>query len=119
ITALDHQLGRILNFLDASGQADDTIVIFTSDHGDMLWSQGRMKKQQPWEESINIPFLIRWPGHIAPGGVNDTLFGVIDHLPTLLGLCEIEPPAQLHGQDFAAMMRGRAQPTVESLYLMD
>jgi arylsulfatase A-like enzyme len=119
ITALDHQLGRILNFLDASGQANETIVIFTSDHGDMLWSQGRMKKQQPWEESVNIPFLIRWPGQIAPATVNDTLFGVIDHLPTLLGLCKIEPPARLHGQDFAMMMMGRAQPTVESLYLMD
>ncbi|HXF63023.1 MAG TPA: sulfatase/phosphatase domain-containing protein [Caldilineaceae bacterium] len=57
--------------------------------------------------------------HIAPGAINDTLFGTIDHLPTLLGLCGIAPSVPLHGQDFAPLMLGGAQPSVESLFLMD
>ncbi len=94
-------------------------MIFTSDHGDMLWSQGRMKKQQPWEESISIPFLVRWPGRIQAGAVCGSLFGVIDHLPTLLGLCGIEPSARLQGQDLAPTLLGIVQLAPESLFLLD
>ena len=119
ITALDHELGRLLDFLEESGQAGNTIVIFTSDHGDMLWSQGRMKKQQPWEESILIPFIVRWPERIAAGSRSDALFGIIDHLPTLLAACGIDSPSHLHGQDFSAHWQGAAAPAREALFLMD
>ena len=119
ITALDSQLGRILDFLDESGLVESTVVVFTSDHGDMLWSQGRMKKQLPWEESINIPFLIRWPGQIQAGSVSDSLFGVIDHLPTLLSLCAVEAPARLQGIDLSPTLLGAEQSAPASLFLMD
>lgn len=119
ITALDLQLGRILDFLDESGLAESTIVVFSADHGDMLWSQGRMKKQLPWEESIHIPFLIRWPGQIQAGVVSDALFGIIDHLPTLLSLCAIEPSARLQGNNLAPTLLGETQTPSSSLFLMD
>jgi arylsulfatase A-like enzyme len=119
ISALDLQLGRILDFLDETGLVENTIVVFTSDHGDMLWSHGRMKKQLPWEESINIPFLIRWPGQIQAGAVSDALFGIIDHLPTLLSLCGVEASARLQGVDLAPTLRGGAQTVPSSLFLMD
>jgi arylsulfatase A-like enzyme len=119
ITALDHQLGRILDFLDETGLAEDTIVVFTSDHGDMLWSQGRMKKQQPWEESIHIPFLIRWPEQIEAGTTSNALFGIIDHLPTLLSLCSVEASARLQGNDLAPTLLGEEQTSPSSLFLMD
>ena len=119
ITALDYQLGRILDFLDETGLAGDTIVVFTSDHGDMLWSHGRMKKQQPWEESIHIPFLIRWPNEIQAGTTSDALFGMIDHLPTLLSLCSIEASARLQGTDLAPTLLGLEQTPPSSLFLMD
>jgi arylsulfatase A-like enzyme len=119
ISALDYQLGRILDYLDETGLEENTIVIFTSDHGDMLWSHGRMKKQLPWEESIHIPFLIRWPERIQAGAVSDALFGVIDHLPTLLGLCAIEPAARLQGVDLSPTLLGSPQSTPTSLFLMD
>lgn len=119
ISALDRQLGRILDFLDESGLVENTVVIFTSDHGDMLWSQGRMKKQLPWEESINIPFLIRWPGQIRAGTVSDHLFGVIDHLPTLLSLCDVEAPPRLQGIDLSPTLLGAEQTAPASLFLMD
>ncbi|MDQ3541482.1 MAG: sulfatase [Chloroflexota bacterium] len=67
ITALDEQFERLLDGLEAAGQAEHTIVVFTSDHGDQLWSHGTMKKQQPFEESIHIPLICRWPGRIPAG----------------------------------------------------
>ena len=64
-TALDDCLGALLQTLEDEGLAENTIFVFTSDHGDMLGSQGEVKKQRPWEESIRVPFLLRWPRHFG------------------------------------------------------
>ena len=61
MAALDDCLGRLLAALDRSGATEDTVVIFTSDHGDMALSQGLTTKLYPWEESIRVPFLVRYP----------------------------------------------------------
>jgi arylsulfatase A-like enzyme len=119
ITALDEQLGRILDHLDRRGLARDTIVVFTSDHGDMLWSQGRMMKQQPWEESIHIPLLLRWPGRVPAGRTVYDLIGVVDLMPTLLGLLGLPPPPGVQGTDLSAMVLGRVPGTVHEVYLYD
>ena len=119
ITALDEQLGRIMDHLDQSGLADNTILIYTSDHGDMLWSQGRMKKQQPWEESIHIPFIIRWQGHIPAGAVNESLFSIIDMAPTLYGLAGIERPAGFEGYDYSTLLINGEEGGPEAVLLMD
>ncbi|MBD2846391.1 sulfatase-like hydrolase/transferase [Paenibacillus sp. IB182496] len=84
ITALDDQLGRLTARLDALGLRDNTLLIFTSDHGDTLGSQGYMKKQQPWEESISIPLLLRWPARAAAAQTREQLVGTVDMAPTLL-----------------------------------
>jgi arylsulfatase A-like enzyme len=101
ITALDSQLARLLNHLETTGKEKDTVVIFTSDHGDMLWSHGCLKKQTPYEESIHVPFLMRWPGYVQAGSVRSTLTGTVDLLPTLLGVLGIDPPIGLFGRDLA------------------
>ena len=119
ITALDEQLGRIMDALEEKGLADNTILIYTSDHGDMLWSQGMVKKQQPWEESVNIPFLIRWPGHIEAGATSDMLFSVADMSPTLQGLMGVEPGAPMEGRDLSPAFLGEDIPTPDSVFLMD
>lgn len=119
VTALDHEMGRLLDALQQSGRAEDTIVIFTSDHGDMLWSHGRMKKQQPWEESINIPLLVRWPGRIARGTVVDGLFSMVDLTPTLLGLAGVGHGHPMDGVDRGELLLGRADAGASSVYLMD
>lgn len=67
VSALDACLGRLLNCLEVNGMSDDTIVVFTSDHGDMLFSQNRGWKAKPWRESVGIPFVVRWPDR-APAG---------------------------------------------------
>src|SRR5262249_13581390 len=84
---VDDNVGRLLRFLDESGLADNTIVVFTSDHGEMLGSQGRYNKMVPYAESVDVPLIVRWPQRIRAGSKSDVLFTPIDHLPTLASLC--------------------------------
>ena len=98
-TALDDCVGMLLDTLEETGLARDTIFIFTSDHGDMLGSQGTVRKQKPWEESIRVPFLLRCPGVAARE--SDALLNSPDIMPTLLGLCGIPLPSTVEGLDFS------------------
>ncbi len=86
VHSLDVCVGRIMKALDDLGLADDTILVFTSDHGDMLGSHRMCLKQEPFEESINIPFIVRYPKRIGKGIVTDGLLSPIDIMPTLLDL---------------------------------
>jgi len=106
ITALDYNLGRLLDVLDELKLSERTIVVFTSDHGDMLWSQGKLKKEQPWEESILIPFIIRWRGRIPEGKVTDELIGIVDMMPSLLSLVGARIPDCVEGTDLSKVMLG-------------
>jgi len=119
ITALDEQFGRLMAFLDEHRLADNTLVVFTSDHGDMLWSQGRMKKQQPWEESISIPFLVRGPGITPTGGCCDLLFSVVDMAPTLLAWMGFPVPEPMEGTDLSPALGGERISGPSSVFLMD
>jgi arylsulfatase A-like enzyme len=83
IGALDEQFGRLMSRLDALGRRQDTIVVFTSDHGDMLWAHGWMKKQLPYEESAHVPLLVRWPAAIPAGTVRDAVVSTADLAPTI------------------------------------
>lgn len=106
ITGVDLEFKRLLEALDETGQADDTIVIYTSDHGEMMGSQGRMAKQVPFEESCRVPFSVRYPGVTARGGSSKALFGAIDIYPTVCGLAGLPVPAHCAGQDMSAQIRG-------------
>ena len=75
-----------------SGSREDTIVVFTSDHGDMHGSHGVYKKQWPWDESIKVPFLVRYPRRVAGGTRHDFPLSAIDVMPTLLGLAGVPVP---------------------------
>jgi arylsulfatase A-like enzyme len=104
ITALDKQMGRLLAKLETLEMAEDTLVIFTSDHGDLLWAHGWMKKQAPYEESIHIPFIARLPGVLDNGTTNDTLLGTVDILPTVCGLLNWKIPDSIEGRDLSAAL---------------
>ncbi len=119
IRAIDREFGRLLKTLDDTGQTDNTIVIFTSDHGEMAGSHGRMYKQVPHEESARVPFYIRYPGVTPKGKSSDTLFASIDIYPTLCGLAGVPVPPQVKGKDFSATMRGKATPESEVVFLMN
>lgn len=96
IAAIDQCVGRIMEAVADS----NTIVVFTSDHGDMLWSQGLEYKLVPWEESVRVPLFIRIPGR-GPEQ-RHALFNSPDLMPTLLGLAGIAPPESVQGEDLLA-----------------
>ena len=105
IVNLDWNLGRILAVLAELDLTDNTIVVFTSDHGDMLFSHGQHYKRRPEEESVRVPFLIRYPRIIDPGQVVDTLSSLVDEVPTFLDLMGIEKP-EMEGISHADKLRG-------------
>ncbi|MCK0156465.1 sulfatase-like hydrolase/transferase [Cellulophaga sp. F20128] len=105
IAALDDMIGKIKKELKENGQWDNTIVLFTSDHGDLLGSHGELKKQQPYDESIGVPFLLKLPSNadIKPS-IKQTVINSEDILPTLLGLTSIAIPNTIEGTDFSALI---------------
>ena len=110
-TALDHSAGEMIEALRATGLEDDTVFLFTSDHGDMLGSQGYLRKQKPWDESIRVPFLLRWPAGLGREGMEiETPVGAPDVMPTLLGLAGVPVPETVEGLDFSNRLRGGATP---------
>lgn len=106
-TALDKSVGDLLKALKTAGLEENTIVVFTSDHGDMLYSQGKIRKQKPWDESILVPFIVHFPAELGRVKREITMpFSSIDVLPTLLGLTRTRIPATVEGGNFADVMRG-------------
>jgi arylsulfatase A-like enzyme len=108
-TALDDCVGRLLATLRESGDEERTLFVFTSDHGDMLGSHGEHHKQRPWDESVRVPFLLRYPGMESgkPRRI-DFPFDAPDIMPTLLGLCGIPIPATVEGRDLSRSIAGAA-----------
>lgn len=119
ISALDAEMGRLLQKLDDLGIADNTIVVYASDHGNMLESHGWLDKEKPWEESINVPFVIRWPGGIPGGRELGELYSTVDIAPTLLGLMGFEAPVQAQGLDFSGLLSVGSGPDPESAFIMN
>ena len=110
-TALDTYFGELVAAVDSAGIADDTLIVFTSDHGDMLGSHGATKKQRPWDESILVPMLLRYPA--AFGNDARTIANPInttDLMPTLLGLAGLPVPGTVEGKDFSPFLRGESAP---------
>jgi arylsulfatase A-like enzyme len=118
ISALDFQFGRILDALKSSGQLDDTLVVYTSDHGDLLGSQGWMNKQMPYDEAVRVPLLFGQHGRIAPGK-RGQFIGLADLAPTLLGAVGLGFPEETEGSDFHALLQNPDAPTRSDIYLAD
>ena len=105
IAALDDCFGMLLEQIEESGIGGETIVVFTSDHGDMLGSHGLWRKQHPYDESVCVPFLIRGPG-LAPRRMTMPL-NAPDIMPTLLSLSNIETPRGVQGEDLSKGLKGK------------
>ncbi|MFE5318289.1 sulfatase [Paenibacillus sp. NPDC056579] len=101
ITALDDNLGKVIDKLDILGLSENTILVFSSDHGDMLGSQALYRKGQPLEEAIHIPFILKYPDKLGRGLENDVLFHTVDFMPTLLALSGLEWPDAVQGNDLS------------------
>jgi arylsulfatase A-like enzyme len=112
IENLDWNVGRILQTLGNTGLADQTILVFFSDHGDMHGSQARILKCVPWEESIRIPFLVCGSG--IDTGLDDypELINHVDIAPTTLGLCGIDAPESMVGVDYSGYFASDRQKPI-------
>ncbi|MCP4642768.1 MAG: sulfatase [bacterium] len=119
IAALDACIGDLLTTLDECGIADNTVFVFTSDHGDMLLSHGFQKKQQPYEESIRVPFLVRYPDKFGKKGRRvATMLNTPDIMPTVLGLCDVPIPDGVEGEDFSRALERGKEPDADAALLM-
>lgn len=119
VTAVDEAFGLILEALREAGLEDDTLVVFSSDHGEMMGSHGLMYKTVYYEESFRIPLLIRFPGRLTPR--RETLhFNVPDTMPTLLDLMGLAPriPRAVEGTDYAPALRGETQSRPASTFYL-
>lgn len=103
---LDDTFGRVMQALDESGRADDTIVVFLSDNGIAV----PFAKCNTWFHSTRTPFLVRWPGRIKPGSLDDDHFvSAVDLKPTFLEVAGVAGPERLDGRSFAPLLRGESQ----------
>ncbi len=133
VSALDEQMGRLTAALDRLGIADDTLVCFSSDHGDHLSSHGygkpmdewmhpsmRASKATPYDEAAHIPFLLRFPRRVEAGRRTQAMFSSVDVMPTLLGLCGIPVPKDVQGHNLAHVVTGEeGPPPPDSVYLQN
>jgi len=119
ITGVDDQFGRILQALEEQGLAENTIVVFTSDHGNCLGSHDEPTKNVHYDESMIVPFLIRWPGKIAPRR-DDLLLSTVDIYPTLLDLMGFadDIPEVVRGTSHAKLFRTGQGPRPSSALYM-
>lgn len=102
VTSIDQQVGRVLDALDEIGEAENTVVVFTADHGEMMGSQGAMGKGDIYNESFLVPFLVRHPGVLEPR-TEDLLLGTVDIMPTVLSMMGLSGriPDSVQGFDYA------------------
>ena len=109
VTGVDREFGRILDAVKKLGLEKNTIVVFTSDHGETMASHVEDPKNSPYAESMNVPFIIRYPGKIKPH-VSDVMLSTPDIMPTLLSMAGLEDeiPAAVQGQDLAKFFTGKA-----------
>jgi arylsulfatase A-like enzyme len=117
VAAVDDELGRVLDWLDASGLADDTVVVYTSDQGFFLGEHGWYDKRWMYEESLRTPLVVRWPAGIVPGTESDALVQNLDFAATFLELAGAQDAMPTQGASLVPLLRGRTPDTWrESIY---
>lgn len=118
IRHLDDNVGRVLDYLDASGLAAKTLVVFLSDHGEMGYSQGVRHKHVPYAESVAIPMVWRWPGVLPAGATYAGPICGVDVYPTTAGLAGVDPVDVHAGVDHAPVLRDPAAPALRDDVLL-
>lgn len=110
IKCIDDNVGRILKTLEEAGIRDNTIIIFTSDHGDMCRQHGLINKGVPLDDSARVPFIICYPSGMRQGIRIENVMSVTDFTPSLLSFCNIQSTAQYDGRDLSALWKGEKLP---------
>jgi arylsulfatase A-like enzyme len=107
VQSVDESVGRVLAYLDKAGLARNTIVVYTSDQGFFLGDHGLFDKRFMYEESIRMPFLVRWPASIRAGTKSDAMALNIDFAPTFLEAAGLPVPAEMQGRSLLPLLRRR------------
>ncbi|MFW6270789.1 MAG: sulfatase [Bacillota bacterium] len=110
VSLMDKYIGKILDKLEELGIADNTVVVFTTDHGHLYGQHGLIAKGAfHYEDLLKVPFLVRYPGQIPAGKVNESMQSLVDLAPTLLNLCDIEVPRTMTGKDQSQAWLGKKE----------
>jgi len=117
VASIDDNLGRVLDYLDISGLTENTVVIYTSDQGAFLGEHGLWDKRFMYEESLRMPFVIRFPDGIKPGSVNNDIVTNVDFAETLLDYGSAQIPPDMQGRSFRSLCEGnRPEDWPTSIY---
>ncbi len=106
VASVDDNIGRLLDYLEQSGLADNTVVVYSSDQGWFLGEHGWFDKRWMYEESLRMPFIVRWPGKTKPGSVNTDLVQNLDFAPTFLAMAGADVPGDMQGRSAAPLLAG-------------
>jgi arylsulfatase A-like enzyme len=107
VTGVDENVGRLLDYLDQSGLAKNTVVVYSSDQGFYLGEHGWFDKRFMYEESYRMPLLVRWPGVTKPGSVCDSLVSNLDFAETFLEMAGLPVPPDMQGQSLTPLLAGK------------
>ena len=117
ISSVDDNVGRVLDYLDESGLAENTMVVYTSDQGFYLGEHGWFDKRFIYDESFKTPLMIRWPNEITAGTTNDEMVQNLDFAQTFLEAAQIEAPDDMQGESLIPLLKGNtAQWNREAVY---
>lgn len=116
VSHVDYQIGRIIDMLDETGLRQDTFILFSSDHGELLGDHGHWGKRSFYEGSAKIPFVVSWPGHFAEGQTCDKLVGLTDILPTMVELAGGRPPEVVTGRSLIPLLEDPDAPWDEEFF---
>ncbi|MCH8512599.1 MAG: sulfatase-like hydrolase/transferase [Kiritimatiellae bacterium] len=120
VSLMDHHVGRILDALEEMGEMENTIVVFTSDHGEFLGDHGLWWKElYPYEEGLRVPLLVSWPGHVPAGRQCEGLQGLVDFAPTWLALAGMDLVQEFQGVDQSAVWLGETEKVREGIVVED
>jgi len=107
IASVDDNIGRLLDYLAESGLAENTVVIYSSDQGFYLGEHGWFDKRWMYEESLHMPFIVKWPGVTKPGVVNTDMVQNIDFAETFLAMANLDIPREMQGKSLVPLLNGK------------
>jgi arylsulfatase A-like enzyme len=116
VASVDDSVGALLDYLDSSGLAENTIVVYTSDQGFYLGEHGWFDKRFMYEESLRTPLLVRWPGVIEPGRVEQRIVSNVDFAQTFLEAAGAKAPGDMQGRSLVPLLRGETSPAWRSSF---
>ena len=116
VASLDENVGRLLDFVEQEGLAKNTIIIYTSDNGFFLGEHGFMNKMWIYEPALHLPFIMRYPDHLAPGSTENAMLSWVDVAPTLIELAGGDAPKEMDGRSFKPILDGEPITTRQEVF---